>query len=252
VVAGDVEPEELRGLAESAFGEWEGDAGVDAWSRDAMVAHAPPAPEHPFALVHKPGAAQTELRIGHVGVARDTPDYHALIVLNMVLGGQFVSRVNLKLRQEKGYTYGARTSFDFRRGPGPFLFQSSVQSDATADAIGEAVGEMEAIRGERPPTPEELDVARAALTRGYVRNFETAEQLARAMAQLVLYRLPDDSFDTFVTEVWRIDAEQTVDAARRHLVPDRLLTAMVGDADAIKPQLVKGGLGEPVSVTAGV
>ena len=85
-------------------------------------------------------------------VPRSTPDYHALLVLNMVLGGQFVSRINMNLREDKGYTYGARTSFDFRRGPGPFVLQASVQSDATADAVLEAMSELAAIRGERPVT----------------------------------------------------------------------------------------------------
>ena len=76
-------------------------------------------------LVHRPGAAQSELRVGHVAARRNTPDYHALLLLNMILGGQFVSRINLKLREEKGYTYGARTAFEFRRQPGPFVLQVS-------------------------------------------------------------------------------------------------------------------------------
>ena len=125
---------------------------------------------------------------------RRTPDYHALLVLNMVLGGQFVSRINMNLREKKGYTYGARTAFDFRRAPGPFVLQASVQSDATADAVREAIGELRAIRGERPVTREELETGRASLTRGYPRNFETADQVGRAAAQLALYDLPDDYF----------------------------------------------------------
>src|SRR5207253_10007342 len=116
-------------------------------------------------------APQSELRIGHVAVARNTPDYHALVAANMVLGGQFVSRINLNLREEKGFTYGARTSFDFRRLPGPFLLQVSVQTAATAEAIHESIAEIASIRGIRPVTDDELSVASAALTRGYARNF---------------------------------------------------------------------------------
>ena len=93
-----------------------------------------------------PGAAQSELRIGHVAVPRSTPDYPALLLLNMVLGGQFVSRINMNLREDKGYTYGARTAFDFRRGPGPFQLQASVQTGATAAAIEEV---LEGDRGHR-------------------------------------------------------------------------------------------------------
>jgi hypothetical protein len=105
-----------------------------------------------LALLHRPGAAQSELRIGHVAEPRSTPDYHALLVLNMILGGQFVSRINMNLREEKGYTYGARTAFDFRRGPGPFMLQASVQTEATVDAVLESLSELQAIRGERPVT----------------------------------------------------------------------------------------------------
>ena len=97
----------------------------------------PLVPERRLAIVPRAGAAQSELRIGHVCASRDTPDYHALVLLNMILGGQFVSRVNLNLRQDKGYTYGVRTGFDLRRGLGPFVLQTSVQTEVTAAAIRE-------------------------------------------------------------------------------------------------------------------
>ena len=105
-----------------------------------------------LAVVPREGAAQSELRIGHLSARRDTPDYPALLVMNAVLGGQFVSRVNLKLREEKGYTYGARTGFDWRRGLAPFALQASVHTAATADAIRDSLAELDAIRGARPPT----------------------------------------------------------------------------------------------------
>src|SRR5207245_1024434 len=98
-----------------------------------------------------------------------------------------VSRMNLNLREHRGFTYGARTTFDFRRFAGPFSLQVSVQTSATAEAIHEAIGEIDAIRGARPITPEELALGVAALTRGYARNFETADQIARSVMQLALY-----------------------------------------------------------------
>src|SRR5216110_1016351 len=109
-----------------------------------------------------PRAPQSELRIGHVAVARSTPDYHALVAANMVLGGQFVSRVNLNLRESKGLTYGARTAFDFRRLRGPFALQVSVQTSGTAVAIHESLDEIAAIRGPRPITSDELALGVAA------------------------------------------------------------------------------------------
>ena len=130
----------------------------------------------------------SELRIGHVAVPRRTPDYHALALANAILGGQFVSRINLNLREDKGFTYGARTSFEFRRRPGPFLLQVSVQTAATARAIEESIGEIADIRGTRPVTSDELAFGIAALTRGYARNFDR-RSTARAIMQLALYDL---------------------------------------------------------------
>jgi zinc protease len=131
----------------------------------AALPVAPPASGR-IVTVHRAGAAQSELRMGHIGLPRSTTDYHALLVLNMILGGQFVSRINMNLREEKGYTYGARTSFEFRKGPGPFVFQTSVQSEVTAEAMREVLKELDSIRGDRPVTAAELELGRAALTRG--------------------------------------------------------------------------------------
>jgi zinc protease len=243
IASGDIGSDEFGRIAADTFGTWT-DGAADN-SEDAALTQPPAAPVHRFVIVDKPGSAQSEIRIGEVGLARDTPDYHPLIVLNMILGGQFVSRINMKLRQEKGLTYGARTAFDFRRGRGPFILQTSVQSDGTGEAVNSSLLEIHAIRTDRPPTADEVEVAKAALTRGYPRNFETAEQIARAMAQLVLYGLPDDYFDTFTSRVAEVTVERTRDMASTHLHPDRLATAIVSDSSIVLPQLAAAGLGEP-------
>jgi len=240
--AGDLSASDFRQMASDAFGAW-ADSDTHTWENPAAVP-APAAPLHPLVLVDKTGAAQSEIRIGQVALARDTPDYHPLIVLNMVLGGQFVSRINMKLRQEKGLTYGARTAFDFRRGRGPFILQTSVQCDGTAEAVETSLHEIQAIRTDRPPTADEVETAKAALTRGYPRNFETAEQVARAMLQLVLYGLPDDYFDTFASKVEAVTGDRAWQAAIAHLNPDRLATAIVSDAAIVAPQLAAAGLGD--------
>ena len=209
---------------------------------------------HPARLniIPRPGAPQSELRIGHVAVPRNTPDYHALVAANMVLGGQFVSRINLNLREDKGFTYGARTSFDFRQQPGPFMLQVSVHTEATGRAIEESIAEIGDIRGNRPVTEDELAMGVAALTRGYARNFETAEQIARAVSQLVLHDLPDDYFAQFVPAVERITPADVMRAAERHLHPGRLTTLIVGDLDVIGASLSALGLGEPVVLPAAI
>ncbi len=211
-------------------------------------AGAPKPPPARLVLVDRPGAVQSELRIGHVAAARRTPGYHAMQVLNMVLGGQFVSRLNRSLREEKGYTYGVRTAFQFRREPGPFVMQGSVQADATAEAIREVLDEMAAIGGDRPVTPPELDLARSALTRGFARGFETAGQVARGVAQLVQYDLPADEHDRFVPAVTEVDVPAVTAAAARYLHADRAVVVVVGPAAQIAPRLGALPLGDPLRV----
>src|SRR5262245_12869104 len=154
IAVGDASHDTLIGGVRKAFERW--NAEPDGAVADPDAFPEPPPPSSKLALVHRPGAAQSELRIGHVALPRRSPDYHAALVANMILGGQFVSRVNMNLREEKGYTYGARTAFEFRRAPGPFVLHASVQSEATADALREAIGEIRGIRGERPITRGEL------------------------------------------------------------------------------------------------
>src|SRR2546428_726144 len=147
VVVGAMSHAELRAVAERAFGSWQEPTGTLEPAEVASEIDAPLVPEARLAVVPRDGAQQSELRIGHLSTRRDTPDYAARLVWNAVLGGQFVSRVNLKLREEKGYTYGARTGFDWRRGVAPFVLQTSVHTAVTADAIQDALGDNLSIRG---------------------------------------------------------------------------------------------------------
>jgi len=246
VAVGDCDHATIARLAAAAFADWRGQAVPRAAFDDDLP--------HPARLniIPRPGAPQSELRIGHVAVPRNSPDYYALVAANMVLGGQFVSRINLNLREDKGFTYGARTSFDFRQQPGPFTLQVSVDTEATGRAIEESIGEIGDIRGNRPVTADELAMGVAALTRGYARNFETAEQIARAVSQLVLHDLPDDYFAQFVPAVERITPAEVMAAAQRHLHPDRLITLIIGDLDVIGSSLSALGLGDPVVLPAAV
>lgn len=243
IVVGDASHGEMLASIERTFGD--AVPRSESPSAPASRVNDPPAPESAARLVLVPraGAPQSELRIGRVAAARGTPDYHPLVVLNTVLGGQFVSRINLNLREDKGYTYGARSGFEFRRGPGPFVVAAGVQTDATAAAVREVLGELDAIRGARPPDARELERAKAALTRGYARGFETAEQLARAVTQLVVYGLDDDYYDRFVERTEAVDAGAVLRAARSWLDPDRMTVVIVGDRTSTEAPLEALGLG---------
>ena len=247
IATGPLSDEAFADMAECAAGKLPAGA-AEAPEPDAVDAGAPGPPPARLVLVDRPGAVQSELRIGHVAAARRTPDYHALQVLNMVLGGQFVSRLNQSLREEKGYTSGVRTGFQFRRAPGPFVMQGSVQADATVEAVREVLDEMDGLGGRRPATPPELDLARSALTRGFARGFETAGQVARGVAQLVQYDLPADEHDRFVPAVAAVDGAAVTAAAARHLRADRAVVVVVGPAAQLERGLGALSLGEPQRV----
>lgn len=245
IVAGAMDHEELLQAVEGAFGGWQDRGPRNPAQSGTAAIIEPDKLSGGIAIVTREGAAQSELRMGHLSARRDTPDYHALLVMNAVLGGQFVSRINLKLREEKGYTYGARTGFDWRRGLGPFSLQASVHTAATADAIRDALNELEAIRSWRPVSGAELSLAKASITRGYPRSFETAQQVARSVAQLALYGLPDNYLVEFVPTVHAVDEADVTRVARQYLDPSQLTTLVVGDYPVIGEPLRALGLGEP-------
>ena len=250
VAAGALSHEALAAAVTDAFGSWTARDSKTA-EQQAPELITPTSSGARLVVVPREGSAQSELRIGHLAARRDTPDYPSLLVLNSVLGGQFVSRINLKLREEKGYTYGARTGFDWRRGIAPFVLQASVHTRTTADAIADSLRELDAIRGGRPASASELTLARAALTRGYPRNFETAQQVARGVAQLAVFGLPDTYFEEFVPRVRQVTAESVLDAAVRYLDPARMTTLVVGDLGVIRDSLGSLSLGEPQVVPPG-
>lgn len=226
IAVGDVAHQDIVAMAGELFGQWQSSA-TSAPASTVQV----PAPGAPRVLfVSREGAPQSELRIGHVSVARSTPNYHALVLLNAGLGGSFSGRLNQRLRQQLGYTYGARSAFDMDRVSGSFSCDTSVQGDKTAESVREIHAMLAAIRSTLPLSDDELELARGSLTRGYARSFETPRQLVGALAQLAVHALPDDEFDTFVPKMLAVDAASVHEAARVHLLPDHLVTVVVGDA----------------------
>jgi predicted Zn-dependent peptidase len=247
VVAGGMRHAELLAVAERAFGGWTEPSNPAPVRTPASAIPPEPTPRR-LALVHREAAAQSELRIGHLAASRRTPDYAPLLVMNAILGGQFTSRVNLKLREEKAFTYGARTSFDWKRGLAPFALSTSVHTASTAEAIADAVAEIEGIRGNRPITDSELSHAKAALTRGYPAGFETAAQVGRAVSQLALYDLPDSYFSDFVPTVGAVTAAEVMRVAAHYLDPGRLTALVVGDASMVRDSLRTLSFGDAVEL----
>jgi len=244
VVVGDVQAETLLPKLERAFANWK------AGEVPAVKFSAPPARERAtIYIVDKPGAAQSVINIGQLGVERASPDYFPLLVMNTILGGGFVSRINLNLREDKGYSYGARSSFDFRRSPGPFTASAGVQTAFTKESVVEFLKELRGIRGEIPVTDRELETAKQALIRGFPRSFETPDQIASRLSDNVLYNLPDSYFNNYITSVRAVSKADVNRVANRYLDPSKLAILVVGDRQVIEPGLRSlEGVGESVTL----
>jgi zinc protease len=238
VVVGDVSADEAERLAAARLGDWTGDA-----APRPTVDDAPAARVRRVRLVVKEDAPQSELRVGHVAVPRRHPDYFPLTVMNAILGGLFNSRVNLNLREAHAYTYGAFSGFDWRVGAGPFAVSTAVKSDVTDAAVREVLREIDRMRAE-PVSADELSLATSYLDGVFPIRYETTAAIASALANLVIYGLPEDYFDTYRERVRSVTAEQVLDAAQRHLHADELQVLVVGDPAVVRAPLAALGVGE--------
>lgn len=241
LVVGDVTPASIMPVLEKTFGAWK------AEGMAPLVAAVPNAPQlksrHVY-IVDKPESAQSQIRIGWVGVPRSTPDYAALEVLNTILGGSFTSRLNQNLREKNGYAYGASSVFDMRQAAGPFLAAAGVQTDKTGEALKEFFVELNGILG--PVPEEELTKAKNYVALGFPGEFETTGDMARKLEELVVYALPESTFTDFVAAVSKVTAGDLQRLAARYIQPDKMAVVVVGDRKQIESEIRELNLG-PVS-----
>jgi zinc protease len=235
IVTGDLAADDAVRIAESCLGDW---AGSPDPSPAPDIRPREDAPR--VVLVDRPGAVQSELRVGHAGIARTHPDYFPVMVMNQVLGGSFSSRLNLSLRERHGYTYGLTSSFTVRRHPGPFLISTAVQSGATVHSLREIFHEAGAIR-EAPVTRAELDDVRSYLAGVFPLRLETTVGLAARLSQIAVYGLPDDYFEGYPARILAVTADDVLRAARDHLHPERMVAVVVGDAAELREPLEEFG-----------
>jgi zinc protease len=228
LVVGDVTLDEARRLVAARFGWW-----VRADAPVAEAAAAPAPTPRAIYLIDKPGAAQSVVRIGHVGPARDTPDYFALQVLNTILGGAFTSRLNQNLRETHGYTYGAGSAFSLRRAGGPFVAQASVVTAKTDSSLIEFLKELRRIRDETVPAAE-LEKAKQYIVLGLPGDFETTAGAAFRFRDLLIYGLPLAYYSGYIDGINAITAADVQRVARRYIDPDRFDIVIVGDRSQIE------------------
>ncbi|HUG31212.1 MAG TPA: pitrilysin family protein, partial [Candidatus Limnocylindria bacterium] len=242
IIGGDLAAvgEDVRSIAESSFGAWAPNPSAESPGKPRV---APARSERIVRVIHRPGSVQTEIRVGHVGLPRLITDFHAVSVMSAILGGLFNSRLNRKLREEKGYTYGASAGFDMRRGPGPFAVRAAVNTEVTVPAIGDMLAELETMCGS-PPTRDELHAARDYIVGVFPLRFETPPAVVGAIAGLIIHGLPMDELDRYRPAIEAVSSSDVASAASRNIRPEELAVVLIGDADAILPALEGAAIGK--------
>jgi zinc protease len=242
VVGGDLGGQDVVEIAKRLFG----DRGKhDAAAAPAAVVDKGSGTGRLVRVVHRPGSVQTEIRVGHPGLPRRVPDYHAVTVMSAILGGLFNSRLNMQLREAKGYTYGAGAGFEMRRGAGPFTARAAVNTEVTVPAIVDMIAELERMRDTRV-TDEELASARDFLVGVFPLRFETPGAVVAALSGLAVHDLPLDELTEYRARVEAVGIDAVEAAARAHLDVDRAAIVLVGDVDAFGSELEAAGLGRLV------
>lgn len=240
IVVGEMTANAILPKLEAAFGKWEaGKIPTSTWPGVAQVQ------KRQVWLVDKPGAEQSEIRIGRIGVPRLTEDYYALVVMNTILGGSFTSRLNQNLRETHGYSYGAYSYFDFRPLPGPFLAAAAVQTSTSDSALVEFMKELNGIL--QPVSDGELTRGKNYVALGFPQDFQSVGQIANQLAELVIYDLPDDYFNNYVQRILAVTKDDVVRVAKKYLDPEKAAVIVVGDRAKIEKGVRALNLG-PVQV----
>ena len=241
LAVGDITADQVMPLFEKGFGAWK--ASGAAASEKLPATGEPPARQ--VYLVDKPGAPQSQIRIGRIGVPRSTADYFPIQVMNTVLGGSFTSRLNNNLREVHGYAYGASSSFDMRGEAGPFVAAAGVQTDKTSEALKEFFNELNAIL--KPVPADELARAKNYVSLRFPSAFETTGDVSRRLEDALVYKLQDDYFSTYVQNIQAVTGADVQRVAQKYIRPDRLAVVVVGDLKAIEAGIRALNLG-PVTV----
>jgi predicted Zn-dependent peptidase len=241
IVVGDVVPDQTLPLIESHFGSWN----PGGSTTHVKLPAAPARTAREVYIVDKPAAPQSQIRIGTIGVARSTPDFFPIQVLNTVLGGAFSSRLNLNLRERNGYTYGANSAFDMRVSEGPFVAAAAVQTDKTSEALKEFFNELNGILA--PVPNDELERSKNFVALRFPGSFEATGDISRRLEDQLVYRLPDDYYSKYVQNIAAVTSADVARVAKKYIQPDRMAVVVVGDRKVIEPGIRALNLG-PINV----
>ncbi len=239
VAVGDFDPDAEVARIESAFADWRASTPAPA-----PVIEPPEVARTEIHVVDRPAAAQVQLQLGHACVPRNHPDFPALFLINTAFGGKFTSRINLNLREQHGFTYGAHSYFARRLGPGPFVVKAAVATEVAGAAVEQVLLEIRRLR-EQPLEHDELRETQDYLVGVFPYTLQTLGDLVRRLEALAVFALPLDYYDSYPAVLYDLDQDALLEVARRHLHPDRLVIVAVGPGEALVPQLETFG---PVTV----
>lgn len=239
IFSGDITLDEALPLAQRRFGGWQ--AGTAPPKR---IPDVQPGGDGTIYVVDRPGSEQSVIIAGHVVPPHDAPDQLALEAASGVLGGGFTSRLNMNLREDKHWSYGARSFIAGARGPQPFFLYAPVQTDSTAAAMREMYGEISALLDSAPPTTEEVEKIKDQRTLTLPGRWETRGAVLDSLTEIVRYDLPDDYWDRYPDRVDELDVATVTEAARQHLYPERLTWVVVGDWQEIGASVRALDMGE--------
>jgi predicted Zn-dependent peptidase len=228
IVYGDVSMEIMLPKITSMFASWQ--------KADVPAVGSFPTPQvdaRKVYLIDKPGAPQSEIRIGFPALARTTPDFFPVNLMNMILGGQFSSRLNSNIRERRGFSYGVRSGFQFTRLPGPFVASGGVHTAKTDSSLQEFLREIDLMR-EKGLTTEELEFAKNRTKGVFATGFESPQQIAAALVNLVVYTLPDDYFVNYLKNVDAVTLADVQRVAHQYLDTSKMAMVVVGDTKVIR------------------
>lgn len=235
VAVGNISLNELKENLTALFSDWKPGTGS---SENSFKNEEN---KYQFCICDKKDAVQSEIRIGHTASKRNEKDYYSKTLVNMILGGQFTSRINLNLREKNGYTYGATSRFNYFQEDAFFSVSTSVNSDNTVPAVKEIINELKGIKG--GIKEEELEFAKSSLIRKFPSNFETYRQIASNLSAAVIHALPDDYFNNYIQNIKSVQIDEMNEISMASINPEKVSIVVVGDKKKLKPQLdeIAGG-----------
>jgi zinc protease len=240
IIVGDLKMSDVLPLLEKSLADWK-PAEIPAFT----IPQAPSIERRKIYLIDKPGAAQSEIRIGYPALARSTPDYFPVQIMNRMLGGQFMSRINLNLREKHGFTYGARSGFSFQKGAGPFTASAGVHTAKSDSSVQEFLYEIKLMQ-EKGMTADELDFVKKGMIGGFALSFETSSQVAGGLQSIVLYGLPDDYFNNYLQNIEKVSLQDVQNASQKYLDISKMAVLVVGDVAKIKDSIAALNAGDIV------